>query len=209
MAVQQLRDGNDEGTSLGAATTDLISFYGVTPADQPSGTGQAAITDSTTGTAANTAAAGVGVYYLPVNLPLAGITGNVDVITAFTPGHKFKILAVDFFVTKIASTAAKAATLNLEIGTTNLTGGVVALTTANCGTLGAAVAGSAVTAANTGSSSDTVSVEASSVTAFGEGDGTLMIKIQNMDMADAVASILQRTNKFRTDFVELGLIAGA
>lgn len=209
MAARQLSDGNDEGTSLGQSTSDLVSFYGVTAVDQPSGTGQAAITDSGTGTAANTVAAGVGVTTVTINLPLVGITGNVDVVTNYTPGYKFKILAVDFAVTKVVSTAARAATLNLEIGTTNVTGGAVALTSANCTPLGAVIAGSAVTAANTGTSSDTISVEASGVTAFAEGDGTLLIRLQNMDTADAFASILQRTNKFRTDLVELGLIAGA
>lgn len=206
---RQLSDKNPDGTSLGQSTSDLISFFGVTPVDQPSGTGQAALTDSSTGTAANTLAAGVGCTTLAFFLNLASIAGNGDLLTNYTPGYKFKILSVDFRVCKAVTTGSKAATLNLEIGTTDLTGGVVALTSANCTPAGAAVAGSAVTAANTGSSSDTISIEASSVTAFVEGDGWLLVKIQNMDTADAIASIAQRVNKFRTDLVELGLIAGA
>lgn len=36
MAVgQYLGDGNTDGTSLGSATTEKISFYGVTPVVQP------------------------------------------------------------------------------------------------------------------------------------------------------------------------------
>lgn len=129
--------------------------------------------------------AGAGISLLTFNLPLVGITGNGDVVTNYTPGFRFKVLSVDFAVTKVVSTAAKAATLNLEIGSTNVTGGAVALTSANCTPLGALVAGSAITAANIGSATDTLSVEAASVTAFAEGDGTLIIKIQNLDTAEA------------------------
>lgn len=180
-----------------------------TPATKRADASQVAFTDSTTGTVADTIAAGVGIYYWPIHLNLAGITGNVDVLTTFTPGHKFKIMALDFYATTIASTASKLATLNLEIGTTNLTGGAVALTTSSCGTLGAVTAGSAVTAANTGSASDTVSLEASSVTAFVEGSGTLMIKIQNMDTADAFASIADKFNEVRTVLTRHDIMTGA
>ncbi len=31
MAIKQLSDGGPEGTSMGQSSTDLISFYGVTP----------------------------------------------------------------------------------------------------------------------------------------------------------------------------------
>jgi len=101
-----------------------------------------------------------------------------DVLTTFTPGINGVIKKVAFAVTDPATTAAKLTTLNLEIGTTNLTGGAVALTSANCGTLGAVVAGSAITANNTFTSTDTISVEASSTTAFVEGEGVLLITIQ-------------------------------
>lgn len=35
MAAVQLSNGNDDGTTLGQSTSDKISFYGVTPVDQP------------------------------------------------------------------------------------------------------------------------------------------------------------------------------
>jgi hypothetical protein len=119
-------------------------------------------------------------YVLPFFLNLADIAAG-DLLTNYTPGHRFAIVGVDFRVCKPATTAAKLATLNLEIGTTDLTGGTVALTSANCTPAGAAVAGAAVTAANTGTSTDTISIEASSVTAFVEGNGWLLVKIQNLD----------------------------
>jgi hypothetical protein len=77
--------------------------------------------------------------------------------------------------------------LNLEIGTTNLTGGSLVLD----GTvaLGAYEAASAITAANTGAAGDNISLEAASVTSFVEGSFVIQIWIQNMDTADAAASL--------------------
>ncbi len=45
---------SDGGLSVGAAATDLVAFYGSTPIAQPSGAAQAAVTDSSGGTAAAT-----------------------------------------------------------------------------------------------------------------------------------------------------------
>ena len=54
MAVEHISKGNDDGTTFGQDTADLISFYGVTPVDQP-----AAVTtvDTTTITAVQVATA--------------------------------------------------------------------------------------------------------------------------------------------------------
>lgn len=102
-----------------------------------------------------------------------------DILTTFTPGFAGKITKVDFAVTTKVTTGSKLSTLNLEIGTTNLTGGAVALTSANCTPLGAVVAGTAVTGNNSFSSTDTISIEAASTTAFSEGVGSLLVTIQN------------------------------
>lgn len=115
-----------------------------------------------------------GVITVPVQL--ASITGAGDVVTNLTVGFHGRIKAVRFVVTVPVTTAAKAASLNVEIGTTNVTGGVVALTSANCTPLGAVVDGSAVTAANVVKPGDTLSVEAATVTAFAEGAGVLVIE---------------------------------
>jgi hypothetical protein len=69
------------------------------------------------------------------------------------------------------------ASLNLEINAVNLTGGVISLTSANCTPLGAVIAGTAITANNTFGATDTISVEASSVTAFVEGEGVLLLTL--------------------------------
>ena len=54
MAVEHISKGNDDGTTFGQDTADLISFYGVDPVDQP-----AAVTtvDVTTITAVQVATA--------------------------------------------------------------------------------------------------------------------------------------------------------
>jgi hypothetical protein len=102
-----------------------------------------------------------------------------DVLTTYTPGHHGRVKKIDFAVTNEVTTAAKLTTLNAEIGTTNLTGGTVALTSANCATLGAVVAGAAITGAAGFTATDTISIEAASTTAFIEGEGVLLITIGN------------------------------
>lgn len=204
----QLSDGNTGGTGLGQSTTDLISFYGNTPVVQPSGTGQAAITDSSGGTAANSVTANIGRGTWQFFVNLSEVT-QTDILALMTPGFAGKILAVDFFTLKAVTTGSKLATIQLKIGSTLTTGGAVALTSALCTPAGIKVAGSAVTAANTFTSSDTLSINAASVTAFVEGSGWIVVTYENTEAKNALASVLQRTNKFRTDLVALGLIAGA
>lgn len=51
MAVVYHHQNNVDGESFGQTTASKISFYGVTPAVQPSGAAQTAITDSSGGTA--------------------------------------------------------------------------------------------------------------------------------------------------------------
>lgn len=115
------------------------------------------------------------IWSIPV--PAMSLLANGDYLTTFTPGFPGKILNVSFAVTTAVTTADKAATLNFEINTTNLTGGVISLTSANCTPLGAVVAGTAITANNTFDADDTISVEASSVTAFSEGAGVIYVTL--------------------------------
>lgn len=145
-------------------------------------------TDNSGGTASDTIAATVGTYVLSIPITLAQITGAGDVLTTYTPGHAFEILGVDARVVDVVTTAGDAATINLEINTTDLTGGAVALASANCTPLGAAIAGSPVTGNNVGTAAQSISVEASSVTAFAEGSVVLLVKIRNLDTVNAIAS---------------------
>lgn len=54
MGVKQLSDNGPDGATLGSSTSELISFYGVTPIAQKAEAAQAAVTDASGGTAAPT-----------------------------------------------------------------------------------------------------------------------------------------------------------
>lgn len=158
------------------------------------------LTDSSGGTAATTTvAAGVGISTVPI--PLTSLatglsTSAIDLLTAYTPGYAFKILGFDF-VTTIAGTGSGASQVfNLEIGTTDVTGGVLTVTLSSTDTIGKVTAGTAVTAANTGTSTDTISIEmAASGTVFTAGSGYFVIKLQNMDTVNAAAGYATKINE--------------
>jgi hypothetical protein len=132
----------------------------------------------TQGAAANPKWSNVyGEFTLAIPIDLNSITTTQDVVTNYTLGYIGTINKVDAIVNKPVSTGSKGATLNLEIGTTNLTGGVVTLTSAGCNTMGTVVAGTTVSGNNTFVAADTLSVEATGVTQFSEGSITLLIHI--------------------------------
>ncbi len=191
------------GTFLGASGDSAPGSVigtggGVSPGGAPSALSGAlptAFTDNSGGTPSNTLAAGVGVSTIALFISAAAIA-NGDLLTDYVPGYRFKILAFDARCADPVTTGAKASTLNLEIGAVNLTGGVIAL--AGLYAQGAAQAGTAVTANNVGTAADTISVEASATTAFIEGAFWLLIRIQNMDLADEVASMAAHINDLIT-----------
>jgi len=97
------------------------------------------------------------------------------VITEFIPGFAGKIEKM-FWVQQLAvTTGGKDATLNLEIETTNVTNGVLSLTSAACTPLGKVVEATAITGANVFTAAEKISVEAAVSSAFSEGAGTLHI----------------------------------
>lgn len=122
-----------------------------------------------------------GISNLSFFVNLADIASAADVITAYTPGYAGKILSFDFLVGKPVTTAAKLATLTPKINSTNTTGGAVALTSALATPMGAKIAGSAITAANVFAATDTIGIVASAVTAFVEGNGWMVLRVQNTD----------------------------
>lgn len=158
------------------------------------------LTDSTTGSAAATVAAGLGKFTHSVYFRAAAITGNVLLYT-YTPGFKFKILRISASCVDAVTTGAKAATLTTAINAVNTTGGVVVL--AGAYALGAEQASSAaITAANTGTSAHAITVTASSVTAFVEGGFMLHFEMQNMDTADGAATLIAEQAKTITELTE-------
>lgn len=94
-----------------------------------------------------------------------------------------KITAINFRVIKPATASGKAATLTAQVAGTNVTGGVVALTSANCTPAGAQVAGTAITGLNTFTSGQAIGVNVTSVTAFTEGDGVIELLVTNNDVS--------------------------
>lgn len=158
----------------------------------------AAFTDSTTGSPGSTLAAGVGQTFLSFYIALSDIA-TADLITTFTLGYKFKILSFSFIVDVVDSTGAKGATIQTKINGSSLTGGLLTLTSALVTPKGQVINATTITAGNTGSNSATISLTgALNVAAFVTGSGWLMLRVQNMDTADAFASISTNLNSLRT-----------
>lgn len=152
-----------------------------------------AFTDSSGGTAGTTIAATVGVYNVsfPATLPTGG-TDAAEVVTALTPGHKFKILAWSYLEAVATTGTSSSRVYNMEIGTTDVgtVASTVTVTTASAA-VGRVIAGTAVSGANTGSASDTISIEvAAGGTTHDAGSGAFIVRVQNMDIADAWASLI-------------------
>lgn len=113
-----------------------------------------------------------------ITLQLADIAAGVF---AKVVPYNFTLLSTLFRVLKAATTAAKAATLTPIIAATPVTGGVISLTSANMTPINNTVAGTAVTAANTGTAGQALGVTASAVTTFVEGDGVVEFTVRNDD----------------------------
>lgn len=102
-----------------------------------------------------------------------------DIVTALTPGFAGKILSINAWATKAATTGSKAATITPKVNSTNVTGGALALTSATLTPQGAKVAGSAITAANVFTATDTIGLVVSAVTAFVEGATLIVVELEN------------------------------
>jgi len=157
---------------------------------------EATFTDNSTGAATNTIAAGAGKFTLSVYFRANAITGNVLLYT-YTPGFAFKIIRISAAVCDAITTGAKAATLTTAIAGAPTTGGIVIMSGTYA--LGAEQASSAaITAAQSGSSAQAITITASAVTQFSEGGFMLNLEIQNMDTANAIASLAAKQNTVLT-----------
>jgi hypothetical protein len=109
----------------------------------------------------------------------------VDVVAKFQPGFPGKIVKFQATVLKPATTAAKAATITPQINTalgadTPVTGGGLALTSANMTPIGATVQSAAITGANTFTAADGISLLGSAITAFVEGRVALELTLASL-----------------------------
>lgn len=117
---------------------------------------------------------------IPLYSTLAGLV-NTQVIAWKAP-FAGGLNLIGFRTRTPATTAAKLATLTARINGTPVTGGVLALTSANMTPTNTRVDSSAITALNTFTAGQTVEAIISAVTAFGEGDGYLELDVTNTDL---------------------------
>lgn len=112
--------------------------------------------------------------------PLAAMTA-ADVLTTFPLNRPGKITAFRAVVKVVTTDNAAAATLNLEIGTTDLTGGVLTLgdgdTAPTITPIGKVIEATAITAANTFVAGDTISIECSAYTTYNDGEVEFWIDV--------------------------------
>lgn len=123
----------------------------------------------------------------PLRIALAGLTG-ADVLTSLKPGFAFEIVKVSFAVITAVTTAAKLATLTPKISGEAITGGVLSLTSDACTPKGTVLDATEITpiplgqsGTNQGSADDSISLTASDVTAFAEGDGDVVFLLRNRE----------------------------
>lgn len=127
---------------------------------------------STTAVASRVDFIGGGLAIVRWNVSLASVADGT--VEAITPGIAGTIKHVRAIVTTAVTTAAKASTLNLDIGGTNVTNGTVALTSAAATPAGKVIDNASAPSANNALAiGDTLTLEASSTTAFVEGAVTV------------------------------------
>lgn len=119
---------------------------------------------------------GASIISIPVtfaNVP----AGAGDVVTNFPLEGQGTIVAAALLVTAAGAGAGATRAFNLEIGTTNVTGGVITATLAGTATVGTVVNGTAITANNTFNDGDTLSIEVAAGTVFTGGEGVFLITV--------------------------------
>jgi hypothetical protein len=119
----------------------------------------------------------VGNSIISIPVKLANVTTG-DVVTSYTPGFAGTILKISAVVITVTTDVDADLTFNLEIGSTNLTGGVVTLDD-SITTLGEVIDGTSITGGNVFTNTDTISIEANVTNAFSDGEVVLLIVIGN------------------------------
>lgn len=108
-------------------------------------------------------------------IPAYSAIANAGVLMRLTPGFVGRIKGMHVQATTAVTTGSKLATLTPNIAASPVTGGVVSMTSAGQNAIGAVQNGTAVTAANTFTAVQEITVVASSVTAFSEGAGVIYL----------------------------------
>lgn len=183
-----------------AGASNIASGARVTPSStQPalSAALPTAITDASTGTASNAIAATTATLTLAIPHTFEAGVGAGEVITEYILGYAFKILAWSFIADVPSTGAGASRVFNMEIGTTDV-GTVVStctITLASTSAKGKQTLGTAVAGANVGTALQSFSIEvAAGGTTFTAGSGTFLVLVQNMDSANAIASLSDHIN---------------
>lgn len=201
---------NKTGVTWAVGDTIVAQFANATIVDDPTSFGPIiSLTDNSGGTGTDTIAATVGIQTVAIPIQLAAMTTSAaDLLTNYTPGYAFELLSLEFITTTIGTGTSASQVLNLEIGTTNVTGGALTLLLADTATLGKKTAATAITAANIGTASDTISIEvAASGTVFTAGAGFLLLKLRNMDTVNAVKSLSDKIEELLVGLRASSLLA--
>lgn len=144
--------------------------------------GQGFRVTTTSGAIKNTQTAG-SANQLKVLIPIAtGLLSTLVNTTTYRVAlpFGFTVLSARFVADVPATTTSKLATLTLSTTAGAVTGGVMALTSANMTPTGAAVAATAISGANaTGTAGQEVIITVSAVTAFVEGSGHVEVTVSN------------------------------
>lgn len=112
--------------------------------------------------------------------PLAAMSA-ADVLTTYPLSFSGKIVGFRAVVKVVTTDATAAATLNLEIGAVDVTGGVLTLGDSNTAPtitpIGVCIEATAITALNTFVAGDTISIECSAYTAYNDGEVEFFIDV--------------------------------
>jgi hypothetical protein len=111
-------------------------------------------------------------------ITLVDVTGSADVVTAYPLNFAGRITGFRFVTDHAVTTGGKTVAFNLEVNSTNLTGGIVTLTSATATPKGKIIEATTITANNGFNAGDTLSVEATVTVAFAEGTGTFEVDVE-------------------------------
>ena len=135
--------------------------------------------------AAQLTRSGIAKQHYSVSVLLASLSDAAQF--HWMPGFKGRLTKMTFVTQVVASTAARASTLTPSIGGTNVTGGVLALTTVACNTKDKELAGTAITANNAFTATQNITITGSSTTAFAEGSGYVQLEVVNDELLETLA----------------------
>jgi hypothetical protein len=198
---ERVARSNDGGTLILSAGVTCSPAGGITPlsAALPAAVNYAALTAA--GAVDNIAvAAGDGTVTLVIDHTFIGGTAAVEPVTNYTLAFKFRILSWAWITGTALTGGGGSRVANLEINATDVgtVPSILTITQAS-GTVGVVIPATAIAGANSGSAGDTISIEiANGGTAITAGEGHFILIIQNMDTADAVASLADHINDLIT-----------